>query len=83
MPKLIEKRVGMSREDFDRLPPLISRKEFLFCTGLEKDDFYIMVETKRIRRLPVGRSGKIGRYYKHDAGVIAGYYTNNEVKNGV
>lgn len=82
MPKLIEKPVGLSREDFDRLPPLITRKVFMSCTGLNERNFYIMVELGRIRKLSVGRTGRYHQYYKADAGVIAGYI-KTEVKNGI
>jgi len=80
MPRLIEKPVGMSREDFDRLPPIISRKVFMFATGLDEDAFYIFVEQGKIRRLPVGRTGTRNSYYKSDAATLAGYTKEN--KNG-
>lgn len=81
MPKLIEKPVGTSREDFDKFPPIITRKVFMACTGISKKQFYILVEQKRIRRLPVGRSGKQGRYYKADAAIL-NHYTNNGGTHG-
>ena len=71
MPKLIEKPVGMSREDFERLPPIINRKTFLYATGLDEDTFYIFVEQGKIRSLPVGRTGTRNSYYKADAAALA------------
>ena len=80
MPKVIEKPIGMSREDFEKLPPIISRKTFLIATGLDEQDFYILRSEGRIRPFPVGRSKTKNKYYKIDAAIIARYV---EVKNGV
>jgi hypothetical protein len=77
MPKLIEKPIGMPREDFEKLPPIISRKVFLFATGLNECDFYILVSEGRIRRLPVGRSKTRGRYFKADAAMLINFGGNN------
>lgn len=65
--------IGMSRADFDKLPPIISRKVFLFATGLNTQKFYLFVSAKLIRKLPVGKTGKLANYYKADAAKIAGY----------
>lgn len=79
MPKVIEKPIGMSREDFDKLPPIINRKVFLFATGLDEKTFYIFVEQGNIRKLPKGRTKTQNSYYKEDAAILAGYKEN---KNG-
>lgn len=73
-------RVGMSREEFDKLPPIITRKTFLYATGLDYRALYILVEMGRVRRLFVGRKQKLARYYRDDAAVLAGYV--KEKQNG-
>ena len=78
MPKLIEKPIGLSREDVEKAPPLVSRKFFLCATGLDKDTFHGLVSTGGIKRLSLGRYGK---YYKADIMRICGYI-RIEVKNG-
>jgi hypothetical protein len=74
-------RTGMPKEAFDNLPPIITRKEFLYATGLDEDDFYILVGEGRIQRLPVGRTKTRARYYKADAAALAGYI-KVEIKHG-
>jgi hypothetical protein len=71
MPKNL-KPVGMSREDFDRLPPLITRKTFLFATGISVEALYDMVERGELKRCLIGL-GTRGMYYKADAARICGY----------
>lgn len=81
MPKRIEKPIGMSRQDVDRLPPLVTLKVFLFATGLDKNLIKPMVDDGDIKRLPVGPSRTRHRYYKADIMRICGYI-RTEVKHG-
>lgn len=73
---------GISREDFDKLPPIISRKVFLLATGLDHKAFRQMALDGDIARLPVGKSKTKGNYYKADAARIAGY-VRVECKHGI
>lgn len=76
------KPIGMSRDDFDRLPPLIHRKTFLFATGINEAALYNMVERGEIRQCLIGL-GTRHMYYKADAARICGYaraeYQGNKV----
>lgn len=81
MSKLIEKPVGMPREDAFRLPPLIQRKIWLSVSGIPDHAFRAMVDDGDIRCLFVGKTKSRRMYYRDDALRIAGYI-KLEVKNG-
>lgn len=57
----------MVAEVISKMRPIITRKEFLVVTGLDRINFYILVEQGIIRRLGIGRTGKRHRYYRDDA----------------
>lgn len=76
MPKLIERPVGIPREDVEKAPPLVSRKFFLDASGLTVDDFYLMVQDGEIKGLVVGVTKSRRRYYKADLMRICGYVRN-------
>jgi hypothetical protein len=73
MPKLIEKPIGMSREDAFRLPPLIQRKVWLSVTGIPNHAFRAMVDDGDINYLYVGKKKARRMFYRDEALRIAGY----------
>jgi len=82
MPKLIEKPVGMSREDALKLPPLIHRKVFIAASGLSEWTFDAMANDGDIKSLVVGRTGKRRMYYRDDLFRIIGYVKVEVKQNG-
>lgn len=81
MPRLIEKPVGMPKEDAMRLPPLIHRKIFLRVTGISRATLESMMLDGDVRILRTGANRRVRMLYRDDALRICGYI-KVEVTNG-
>ena len=63
----------MTQKEFDELPGLLTRKQFMAVTGLQSRQ---VDELRKSREIGVWRPfkrGAYGKYYKADAGRMAGY----------
>ena len=62
----------MTQKEFDELPGLLTRAQFLAATGLTRHKLHEGVTGGQIRRYKLTKTG-YGKYYKAEAARIGGF----------
>lgn len=64
--------IQCTQEEFERLPGMVKRAEFLAWTGLNKDDLLAEVRAGRIQVFKPDENG-YALYYKHEIARLTGF----------